>query len=123
MANPEFRLHCAAVNYLRVTCPDCIVYHNANGEKRSIETAGKLKRAGVLPGVFDLTLISPDGRVMYLEAKAEKGRLSYEQEWFKRELILRGVPYVVFKSLADIEAFIVQNRIPNRISGIRIAAE
>jgi len=75
-----------------------------------------MKALGVMPGVFDLCLITPDGRTCWLEAKAEKGRLSEAQEMFKRELITRGIPYVVFRSLADIEAFVLQNKIPNRLA-------
>jgi hypothetical protein len=116
MANPEFRLHCAALKYIRYVCPDCIVYHIPNGEYRSKETGRKLKAAGVMPGVFDLMMIGPDGRHFHLEAKSKTGRLSPEQQWFKNELILRGVPYVVFRNLADIEAFVYQNRIPNRLT-------
>jgi len=71
---------------------------------------------GVFPGVFDLVLIDPQGRHYYLEAKSEKGRLSEAQEMFKRELITRGIPYVVFRSLADIETFVLQNKIPNRLA-------
>jgi hypothetical protein len=75
-----------------------------------------MKALGVLPGVFDLLLICPDGRHMWLEAKSDNGRLSPEQQWFQGELILRAVPYVIFRNLADIETFVQQNRIPNRIS-------
>jgi hypothetical protein len=116
MANPEFRLHCAALKYLRLVCPDCIVYHVPNGEHRSKETGRKLKAAGVMPGVFDLVMIAPDGRHFYLEAKSQTGRLSPEQQWFQGELILRAIPYVIFRNLADIETFVHQNRIPNRLA-------
>ena len=116
MAQPEIRLHCAAVRYLRTVCPDCIVFHCANGGKRSKETARLMKALGVMPGVFDLILITPDGRHCYLEAKSDGGRLSPEQQWFKSELILRGIPYVVFRNLADIETFVQQNAIPNRLA-------
>jgi hypothetical protein len=116
MAQPEIRLHAAAVRYLRTVCPDCITLHIANGGKRSKETARLMKALGVLPGVFDLLLICPDGRHMWLEAKADAGKLSPEQQWFQRELILRGVPYVIFRSLNDIETFILQNAIPNRLA-------
>lgn len=116
MGNPETRLQCAAVDYLRRVCPDCITFHVANGGKRSPETARLMKRLGVLPGVFDLSLITPDGRTLYLEAKADGGRLSEAQEQFKLELVLRGIPYVVFRSLDDLRDFILQNSIPNRLA-------
>jgi hypothetical protein len=83
MAQPEIRLHAAAVRYLRTVCPDCITLHIANGGKRSKETARLMKALGVLPGVFDLLLICPDGRHMWLEAKADAGKLSPEQQWFQ----------------------------------------
>jgi hypothetical protein len=75
-----------------------------------------MKALGVLPGVFDLLLICPDGRHMWLEAKSDNGRLSPEQQWFKCELIVRGIPYVVFRNLGDIETFVQQNRIPNLLA-------
>jgi hypothetical protein len=111
----EFRLHAAAVRFLRTVCPDCITYHPANGEYRRPETARRLKAEGVLPGVFDLVLIDPHGKHFYLEAKSDTGRLSESQQWFKSELIIRGIPYVVFRSLDDVRDFIIQNKIPNRL--------
>jgi type IV secretory pathway VirB6-like protein len=69
-----------------------------------------------MPGVFDLVMIAPDGRHFYLEAKSQTGRLSPEQQWFQGELILRAIPYVIFRNLADIEIFVHQNRIPNRLA-------
>lgn len=115
-ASAEFRLHAAAVRWLRTVCPDCIVWHPANGEQRSPQAARRLKALGVFPGVFDLVLIDPQGRHFYLEAKSDKGRLSEAQEAFKRELIVRGIAYVVFRTLDDIRDFIVQNGIPHRLS-------
>lgn len=112
----EFKLHCAAVRYLRLVAPDCLTIHVANGELRSPGTGARLQAMGLQPGVFDLMILAPDGRCFFAEAKSEKGRLSPWQEWFKRELILRGIPYVVFKSLDDLKLFIDQNQIPNRIA-------
>jgi hypothetical protein len=122
--NKEFRLHAAAVRYLRTVCPDCIVFHPANGEKRSIETARKLKAMGVLPGVFDLVLLAPDSRCFFLEAKSDTGELEPEQRSFQYNLIVMGFPYVVFRSLDHIRDFIIQNKIPNRLSeqAARLAA-
>jgi hypothetical protein len=75
-----------------------------------------MKSLGVLPGVFDLVLLAPGPRTFFLEAKAEQGKLSEHQQWFKGELIKMGFPYVVFRSLDDIRDFIVQNGIPNRLA-------
>jgi uncharacterized protein (UPF0261 family) len=116
MANPETCLHVAALDYLRAVCPDCLVFHVPNGGKRSKETARLMKRLGLMPGVFDLTMILPDGRHFYLEAKVGRNDLTEDQETFKKELILRGIPYVVFRNLGDIETFVQQNNVPNRLA-------
>jgi hypothetical protein len=115
-SNPETRLQVTALVYLRTVCPDCLVFHVPNGGKRSKQTARLMKRLGLMPGVFDLTMILPDGRHVYLEAKVGKNDLTEDQDIFKNQLILRGIPYVVFRNLADIETFIQQNRIPNRLA-------
>jgi hypothetical protein len=114
--NKEFRLHAAAVRYLRTVCPDCIVFHPANGEKRAPETARKLKAMGVLPGVFDLVLLAPGPRCFFLEAKSEDGELEPEQESFRDWLLLAGFQYGVFRTLDHIRDFIIQHKIPNRLS-------
>ncbi len=116
VANQEIRLHCAALQYLRVTCPNCLVFHVPNGGARTAATGKMLKAMGLHPGVFDLTVIGPDGQHYYLEAKTAKGRLSPAQEAFKFELIRRGVPYVIFRNLGDVEAFIRQYKIPTRLA-------
>jgi hypothetical protein len=115
-SNPETRLHCAAVDYIRWVCPDCLVWHTPNGGKRSQETARLMKRLGVMPGVFDLTMMLPNGQHVYLEAKVGANDLTEMQRFFRDELILRGIPYVVFRSLTDVETFIIQNNIPNRLA-------
>jgi hypothetical protein len=116
MANPETRLHCAALDYIRAVCPDCLVWHTPNGGKRSKETARLMKRLGLMPGVFDLTMMLPDGRHVYLEAKVGNNDLNDDQFIFRNELIIRGIPYVVFRSVDDVRDFILQNNIPHRLA-------
>jgi hypothetical protein len=120
--NADLKLHCAALKYLRLVCPDCLTLHVPNGGLRSKETARLMSALGTTPGVFDLCLLTPDARCFFLEAKSDKGRLSEAQEWFKRQLILMGFSYVVFRSLGDIEAFVLQNHIPNRLADRRQAS-
>jgi hypothetical protein len=112
----EFRLHCAAVDFLDAVLVDCIFWHTPNGEKRDPETAKKLKRMRVLGGVFDLIVMDPAGNHYYLELKAEKGTLNAEQTWFRTELIRRGVHHAICRDLKDLELFIQHHRIPNRIA-------
>jgi hypothetical protein len=117
MLNPETRLQCAVVDYMRTVCPDCLTWHAANGGMRSKETARLMKRLGVLPGVFDLVVLAPGPFIGFMECKAGKGRLSEDQEWFRKQLILMGFQYCVVRSLDDVKAAIEAWRLPNRIAG------
>jgi hypothetical protein len=115
--NEETRLQCAVVDYMRRVCPDCLTFHNANGGKRTVETARLMKRLGVLAGVFDLTILAPGPSQYYMECKVGKESLSDSQEWFKMELIKMGFQYCVVRSLDDVKAAIEAWRLPNRLAG------
>lgn len=58
-----------------------LLFHPANGEKRSRATGGRLKAMGVVPGVPDLLLLHPSGPFhgLGLELKALGGDLSAAQ--------------------------------------------
>lgn len=55
-----------------------------NGGVRHIKTALKLKEEGVLSGVSDLFLMMPKGNFhgMFIEMKAEKGKIQPSQQEF-----------------------------------------
>lgn len=114
--NPETRLHCAVIRYLRTVCPDCRSFHIPNGGKRSPETARLMKALGTMAGVFDIQILAPGPRAFFLECKSDSGRLSEEQEAFRVDLIKFGFQYAVVRSLDDVRDFIIQNGIPNRLS-------
>ena len=62
----ESRLQCDVAALLRAHClSSWRWWHIPNGGLRDIKTAVQLKRAGVVPGIPDLALISPDGRAHY----------------------------------------------------------
>jgi len=69
-----------------------LLHHIPNGGKRNIVTAVKLKREGVKAGVPDIFLPVPRGSKhgLYIEMKAEKGRLSENQKWWLKELKKQG---------------------------------
>jgi hypothetical protein len=54
-----------------------------NGEKRHIRSAVRLKAEGVKRGTPDICVMLPEGKVAWLEMKAEKGRLSSAQIYFR----------------------------------------
>jgi len=98
----------AVVRYLRLSLRDCVIYHNANGGARSYKTAKLMKRIGVLAGVFDLTILTPGGRAIFIECKTKGGALSPSQTAFKLALIRMGFEYAVIRNFDDLEAGLIQ---------------
>jgi len=91
--------------------PDVIWFHVPNGERRNIQTAVRLKRMGVKPGVSDYIIFVPsEGRldVHFVELKTGAGRLSDNQRLFKRAVDNAGsisgmAHYHVVRSLGEAE--------------------
>lgn len=81
--------------------PDVMVWHTPNGELRNKRHAAKLKAMGVRPGVFDLALIDPNGRLCFLEVNARTGTLSTAQKAFRDQLIPRGIPFAVVHDIDE----------------------
>ena len=78
-----------------------------SGEYRDSVTAGRLSRLGVVAGWPDLQFTGPDRKMVFLELKSRRGRLSLAQaamrehlkgtdsvdvaiEWLKAHGVLRG---------------------------------
>lgn len=100
--NPEEQIHRSIATYLRIKHPAILFYHPANGEKRGIQAAVRLKAMGVVPGVPDLVLIMPDGTHGYMEIKPEGKYLSPVQKTFHAELRNRNVLVATVRSLDDV---------------------
>ena len=66
------------------------------------------------PGVPDRIVITPDGRVIFVELKTEIGRLSNIQKWQRSEMQKRGADVRVIKGWDAAKAFI-EEIIPNGI--------
>jgi hypothetical protein len=101
----EASLHSSVVSALqRLKRPGVMFWHAANGEKRDVRTAGKLRCMGVLPGVSDLTVSLPDGGFGFLEPKWDRNRLTPEQGDFLAAMAerghLTGVAYTLDAALA-----------------------
>jgi hypothetical protein len=103
-------LHIPLVSMLRWCIrPDVIFRHIPNGEHRDPKTAAKLKAMGVLPGSADLEFhwleLDADKRkcrrVLHLELKADKGRLSDTQATFALAVKLLGDEYHVARSIDE----------------------
>lgn len=57
-----------------------IVFHVPNGGSRNAMEASNLKTQGVLAGIPDLGIIMPRGEMIWIEMKAEDGRVSAAQK-------------------------------------------
>jgi hypothetical protein len=66
-----------------------LYWHSANGGKRQISEAAKLKRMGVVPGIPDLFILRA-GDLYALELKTEVGKLSDDQKHMLAELAKAG---------------------------------
>lgn len=74
---------------------------NAKG-KRIAPQAAKLKKEGMTPGVSDLLVMYPNGRVVFVEVKRPKGGVqSDEQKEFQQVCQLFGFPYEIVRTLDE----------------------
>jgi hypothetical protein len=96
----EADLQKAIINHYRTYGLDnVLLYHCANGEYRHAATGAKLKAMGVMPGVADLTIVQPGGKVAFLELKGGKGKLSDQQIQFRDWCKANDVPWRVTSDL------------------------
>ena len=113
-AATEAEIHAAIVTLIRTVAPDLLVFHPANGGWRSKAEGAKLKALGVTPGVPDLCLITPVGRVFFIEVKTPNGRLSAEQQKIHEWLTAIGVSCAVARSIDDARNALRAWNIPTR---------
>ncbi len=97
----EFELHVACAQFLDLALPGgACWFHAANGERRHISTAKRLKRMGVKPGIPDLCIIYR-GESYFIELKAGKNTVSKAQKAMQARLLSAGA--VVFRDCRSVE--------------------
>ena len=77
------------------------VFHVPNGGARHVIEAVNLMRDGVRPGVADLPVMLPGGRICWLEVKSESGHLRQSQREFRDVCHALGHGYYVVRSVAE----------------------
>jgi hypothetical protein len=101
MKRPEEATHRAIASALALCLPKPWLYwHTPNGGGRSKAEGGILKALGTKPGIPDL-FVAGEGRVVALEVKAAKGRLSPAQKDTIGALAEAGIPTVIVHSLPE----------------------
>ena len=117
---PEADLQRAVVSALRFALPKrAIVHHCANevtepgprGAKRQAILVGM----GVHRGFADLMVLS-EGRVLFLELKSLKGRLSPAQEAFREAVIAQGFSWALVRTLDDALGALADHGITTRVA-------
>lgn len=78
---------------------DLIYFHPANGGKRPINTARRLKDIGVVAGTPDLVFVHPEtGAASFIEVKSQTGSLSKEQRAFRDNCATLQIPWALVRS-------------------------
>lgn len=105
--NEEYRIQVACYNWFNLQYPKYrgLLYHVANGEPRDKATARKLKAAGVVPGVADLSLDIARGGYhgLKVELKTAKGKQSPVQRDWQRLIAAQGYLYIICRSLEQFQ--------------------
>lgn len=101
MKRPEQELQIQVAAFMD-RIPGLLFWHTPNGGGRSKVEASILKAMGVKPGVPDLIVLLPNGKVGFIELKAGKGVASPAQRQMMGELRARGCPCVEARSLEQV---------------------
>ena len=118
-STPEADAQRAIVQALRFALPrDAIVHHCANevteagprGAKRQAILVGM----GVHAGFADLMILC-DGRALFLELKAPKGRLRPDQEAFRDAVLAQGFGWALVRSLDDALSALADHGFTSRV--------
>jgi hypothetical protein len=104
----EHQIQVAVVQWFRLCYPRLIMFAIPNGGMRNIGTAIKLKNEGVIAGISDLFLMSPNKthHGMFIELKSAKGKLSEQQKYFLEQAKAKGYAACVCYSFEEAQAAI-----------------
>jgi hypothetical protein len=96
-------MHCW--QWIQKAHPQLLIFHVPSGEHRSIITAMKLKRMGVVPGVADFLMFVP-GTAVAIELKDKGGKQSIEQKRFQIHWEYLGHHYEIARSLINFQEIV-----------------
>lgn len=98
-ARPEDQIQRAVMLHLRTRgAPGVFAFAVPNGGYRKPKEAAIMKGLGVTAGVPDICIVK-SGMALFLELKAEKGKVSVAQECAHQKIFDAGAPVVVATGL------------------------
>ena len=119
-STPEADAQRAIVSALRVVLPRTAIIHHCANEVTEPGPRGAKRQAilvdmGIHAGFADLLVIC-DGRVLFLELKAPKGRLRPDQEGFRDAALAHGFGWALIRSLDDALGALADHGFTTRIA-------
>ena len=102
----ESQLQQMCVRYFRYVYPQYLIYAVPNGGFRNAIEAKRLKAEGVLAGVADLTVLLPQGKILYIEMKVKGNKQTDNQKEFQQKAEALGYKYYVCYSFDQFKAII-----------------
>ena len=122
---PEADLQHAVVTALRFALPKGAIIHHCANEVTEPGPRGAKRQAilvgmGVHPGFADLMVLC-DQRVLFLELKSLKGKLSPAQEAFRDAVLAQGFGWALVRSLDDALGALADHGFTSRVRPTRRA--
>lgn len=117
---PEADLQRAVVQALRVALPRTAIIHHSANEVTEPGPRGARRQAilvgmGVHAGFANLMVLC-DGRVLFLELKSRKGKLSPAQEAFRDAVLAQGHGWALVRSLDDALGALADHGLTTRVA-------
>ena len=115
---PEADLQRSVVTALKFALPKTAIIHHCANEVTEPGPRGAKRQAilvgmGVHPGFADLIVLC-DSRVLFLELKSLKGRLSPNQEAFRDAVLAQGFGWALVRSVDDALGALADNGFTSR---------
>jgi len=116
---PEADLQRAVVQALRVALPRTAIIHHCANEVTEPGPRGARRQAilvgmGVYAGFADLMVLC-HGRVLFLELKSPKGRVSPAQAGFRDAVLAQGHGWALIRSLDDALGALAEHGFATRV--------
>lgn len=95
-----WRVHRLGASRYQASCPHC------SGPVTAGKLAGRAEQIGLDPGTPDYIAVHPSGRVLYIEVKAARGKLSPVQRAMHAALRCDGFEVLTPRSVADVMEYL-----------------